>query len=144
MEHSNNFVKLKTQLTSSGCLSKLKLFKDSMKGRKKKTNNFFSDDAYSLDSEIFFCLFSFSSHISLPIPGLLQIASKSFATKTEKINSNISVALKQILSASFQFLQNIFLKDNVHFTQNNLNFQQKLVSHSFSLWIIAENCLVRK
>ena len=34
MEHRNNFVKLKTQLTSSGCLSKLKLFKYSMREKK--------------------------------------------------------------------------------------------------------------
>lgn len=62
MEHSNDFVKLKTQLTSSGCLSKLKLFKYSMKG--KKTTNHSSDEVFSLYSEIFWSLFLFLPHFS--------------------------------------------------------------------------------
>lgn len=38
MEHGNNFVKIKTQLTSSGCLSKLKLLKYS---KRNKTHRIF-------------------------------------------------------------------------------------------------------
>lgn len=48
-----------------------------------------------------------------------------------------SVAIKQILSAGFQFLQNMFLNNNFHFIQNNLDFQYKFVLHSLTLLSIA-------
>lgn len=60
MEHRNYFVKLKTQVTSSGCLSELKLLKYSMKWEKKKI--------LSLQSELEDFFFSSISLWSVSIP----------------------------------------------------------------------------
>lgn len=54
MEHGNNFVKIKAQLTSSGCLSELKLLKYS---KRKKPRHIFLIKSSVWIQRIFFSLF---------------------------------------------------------------------------------------